>query len=32
MVREPQNPGIHRHLFDNDSCIPGNSELRLLVY
>ncbi len=23
MAREPQNPGIHRHLFDNDSCIPA---------
>jgi hypothetical protein len=32
MAREPQNPGIHRHLFDDDSCIPDNSELRLLVY
>ena len=32
MDREPQDPGIQRHLFDNDGCIPENSELPLLVY
>jgi uncharacterized protein YjlB len=32
MNREPQDPGIRRHLFDNDSCIPNNPELPLLVY
>jgi uncharacterized protein YjlB len=32
MDREPQDPGIQRHLFDNDGCIPNNPELPLLVY
>jgi uncharacterized protein YjlB len=30
--RKPQDPEIQRHLFDNDGCIPDNSELPLLVY
>jgi uncharacterized protein YjlB len=32
MDREPQDPGIQRHLFDNNGCVPNNSELPLLVY
>ena len=32
MNREPQDPRIQRHLFEDDGCIPNNPELPLLVY